>query len=74
MVYDSCYFSDRLLFMLSSYSPTGKWPQTPWKLWLARPICWRLLVHWVRLAASANFLYGRHQQGNQDGNNRDDYQ
>src|SRR3954468_14602879 len=35
--------------------PAGKKPFTSWWLWRARPICLRLLEHFIRLAASRIF-------------------
>src|SRR5262245_36105926 len=38
------------------YQPAlGNRPLVSWKLWIARPSCFRLLLHWTRAAASRTF-------------------
>src|SRR5687768_16219839 len=36
-------------------SMAGSFPPVSWKLWAARPICFRLLLHLLRAAASRTF-------------------
>src|SRR5262245_8746039 len=38
-----------------AHTPGGKVPSVSWWLWAARPNCFRLLLHFIRLAASRIF-------------------
>jgi len=52
----------------------GSFLLVSWKLWEARPTCLRLFVHCVRRGRLANFLHRRHQQGDENRDDRDHHQ